>query len=156
MGNGDKNNNLITDKELQIILDIHKSLVNITSTLNTFKDTLDDLADMEQKHGADLQLLNERMKFLNDLYEKINPVVNDTQSKLNTLISQLDFKERMEILQNKFKNKGWSFKDIVSIFKNSKYVAVIVVAILLILIFIYGGSGLLEKHLELLGKFLTK
>lgn len=150
MSEENKNTKLSIDQELQIIIDIHKSLTNITSSLSSFKETVNDLIKMEQKHGLDLQILNERLKFLNEIYEKISPIVSDTQTKINVLTTQIDFKERMDIIKNKTHKKHNFLKDVMLVLKNSKWIAIALTTMLLLLTLVFGGMSMFEKQLKFL------
>lgn len=155
-------------EEVKVLLDINTSLVNITNALTTMKSTVDDVVEMEKKHGTDLQLFNERMKFLQGLYNTLSSVADEIKMKVNILTTQLDYAERKElqtaVIKQREKNKEaqkqalkgsqkendtpdgnkkkkFKWSDIGNfILKNFKWIAIIILAIATVLILVIGGK----------------
>jgi len=154
-------------EEVKVLIDINTSLVNITNALTTMKTTMTDIVEMEKKHGTDLQLFNERMKFLQGLYGTLSTVVDEIKMKVNMLTTQLDYQERKElqtavikqreknkevqkqalkevgkdIAPNGVQKKKFKWSDVGHfISKNFKWIAIIVLAIATVLILVIGGK----------------
>jgi hypothetical protein len=156
-----------SSEEVKVLLDINTSLVNITNALTSMKTTMVDIVEMEKKHGTDLQLFNERMKFLQGLYGTLSTVVDEIKMKVNMLTTQLDYQERKELQtavikqreKNKesqkqalkeiskeiapdgIKKKKFKWADVGNfILKNFKWIAIIILAIATVLILVIGGK----------------
>lgn len=147
-------------EEVKVFLDINTSLTNIANAMSIMKDTMNDLVELEKKHGTDLQLFNERIKFLQDLYVTLGEAMEEIKNKVSTLTTQLDYKERIELQTNILKNKNkdknkdkidkpkmsvWPF-----VAKNIKWITVSIVSIAVIVVLIIGGPTLFKEFTDLL------
>lgn len=147
-----------SQEEVKVFLDINTSLTNIANALNIMKETMNDLVELEKKHGTDLQLFNERIKFLQELYITLGEAMEEIKTKVSTLTTQLDYKERIELQTNILKNKNkekikidkpkinmWPFMA-----KNIKWIAVSIVSIAVILVLVIGGPVLFKEFTEII------
>jgi len=155
-----------SSEEVKVLIDINMSLANIVSSLDMIKDTMDDLVEMEKKNGLDLQVFSERIKALQYLYNTLSVVVKEIKDKIVTLTAQLAYQERVEIetaiikqkdkkvyKENTNKSKN-IFSQIMQLFnfigKNIKWIAIILIAVVIIAILITGGNEALKNIIGVL------
>ena len=91
----------MTGEEIKIIIDIHKALTNVTTTLQSLNSSTVNLVELMGEQTKDLSLMNQKADFLKDLYKGLASEVDNIQDKLDMLVRQMDYKELKEIKENK-------------------------------------------------------
>ena len=161
--------------EIQIIIDISKSLSNINNTISNLADATRNMVDINGKQTIDIKLIDEKINYLKETTKEIASVIEQVKTKFEILNRQLDYQEVSVIKQKKIaehvekkfkkevdkvkqkdneiekskdENKfSWGkFIDAaISFFENSKYIFLILFIIVLLLLIITNRIILINE-----------
>ena len=127
----------------KVILDFSKNIARISQTQMHFKDILSALVDMAQKTDTNMQVMNQKYKQIRDQLQDLEKPIMETNKNVNTIVTQLDYKERAELVKGKL-NAGKVIAGLIgaikAFFMNSKYILAILVIILAIIAWMLGAN----------------
>ena len=139
------------DKDFKVITDLYKNLSNISTTLSHFKDMLKILSDTTIKNTTDTQLIKDNICDLKQSINKINDIITDIEKAINMLNIQLDYKEKIihkEIKTNFIKK----IIELISLFfKNSKWLAYILIMIIILIAIFFSKEKIFDFVMNLIG-----
>jgi len=127
----------------KVILDFSKNIARISQTQIHFKDILSTLVDMAQKTDTNMQVMNQKYKQIRGCLEDLEKPINEINKNINILMTQLDYKERTELVKGKFsagKIIAGLLVAIKAFFMNSRYILAILVIILAITAWLLGAN----------------
>ena len=139
------------NKDFKIIADLYKNLSNISTTLSYFKDMLKILSDTAIKNTTDTQLIKNNICDLKKSINKIQDIITDIEKAINMLNVQLDYKERVMYKEMKSGFMKKIIELITSFFKNSKWLAYILIMIAILLAVFFSKEKIFDFVMNLVG-----
>jgi len=123
------------EKELKVLVDLSKNLGAISGTLQVLQQSTANLVNIETKNAINLAILKE-------LYAKLQQTTGEVQKTITQLSLQIDLKEVTEVkakqtaheLKKKLASKKFDWSVVKEFFKNSKWVFLIGLGILLLVL----------------------
>ena len=134
-------------------IETYKSIISISETLSHYKDVLKSILEMSIQSNSDMKVMNEKMENIEETIKGIYESIDSIQKQTIQMITQLDLKEREEILKKINKNKKkFDWQKFFSIIIKYPRMSILIAVIILGTILVIHGVITKEQFVEGIGK----